>query len=62
MLNTFNNFRRPIDEVELNRAKNMLKRSILNNLSHQGDRLEETARGVNLLFTFLVLILRKSCK
>ena len=47
ILNTFNGFRTNIDEVELNRAKNILKRTILNNLSNQGDRMEETVKSVN---------------
>jgi predicted Zn-dependent peptidase len=46
MLETFEGFRRPIDEAELSRAKNILKRSILANISNQVDRLEETARSV----------------
>jgi predicted Zn-dependent peptidase len=48
ILNTLNGFRTNIDEVELNRAKNILKRTILNNLSNQGDRMEETAKSVNI--------------
>jgi predicted Zn-dependent peptidase len=47
MLEVLDNFRRPIDEQELHRAKNILKRSILNNLSNQGERLEEMARSFN---------------
>jgi hypothetical protein len=46
MIDTINGFRQPIEETELNRAKNILKRSILLNLENQGDRLEETARNV----------------
>ena len=46
IIETFEGFRNNIDPVELNRSKNILKRSILNNLSNQCDRLEETARGV----------------
>jgi hypothetical protein len=46
MLETFNDFRKPIPEVELNRAKNILKRSILLNLSNQTERLEEAAKSV----------------
>lgn len=51
MLQEFENFRRPIDEVELNRAKNMIKRNILLNLSNQGDRLEELAKSFNTFQT-----------
>ena len=47
MLETFEGFRRPIDDAELNRSKNILKRSILCNISNQVDRLEETARSVS---------------
>jgi hypothetical protein len=46
MINTLNGFRTNIDEVELNRAKNILKRTILNNLSNQCDRMEETVKSV----------------
>lgn len=49
MIETFNDFRKPIPEEELNRAKNMLKRSILLNMENQGDRLEETIRNVSIL-------------
>lgn len=46
ILETFEGFRKSIDDAELNRSKNILKRSILCNISNQGDRLEETARSV----------------
>jgi hypothetical protein len=46
IMNIFNGFRTAIDEVELNRAKNILKRTILSNLSNQGDRMEETVKSV----------------
>ncbi len=46
MIETFEGFRRPIENVELNRAKNILKRNILQNLANQGDRLEEIAKSV----------------
>jgi hypothetical protein len=46
MIEQFNGFRGAIDPQELQRAKNILKRNILNNLSNQVDRLEETARSV----------------
>jgi len=48
MIETYNRLRQPIGEEELVRAKNMLKRTILLNMSNQGDRLEETARNVSL--------------
>jgi len=48
MVQTLENFRKPIDQVELNRAKNILKRNILQNMTNQGDRLEELAKSVNL--------------
>ena len=47
IIETFNGFRTNIDEVELNRAKNILKRTILTNLSNQGDRMEESAKSVS---------------
>lgn len=50
MVKTFDGFRRPIDQVELNRAKNILKRNILQNMANQGDRLEEIAKSVILIF------------
>jgi predicted Zn-dependent peptidase len=50
MLETFQGFRRHIDDSELVRSKNILKRNILSNLSNQGDRLEETARSVCLFY------------
>jgi predicted Zn-dependent peptidase len=68
IMETFEGFRRPVDEVELNRAKNILKRSILSNIANQVDRLEETARSVriywrhnfiNFFIKFLVQYLRK---
>ena len=46
MIDTLNSFRVPIGDEELNRAKNILKRSILLSLENQSDRLEETARNV----------------
>ncbi len=46
IIESFNGLRTNIDEVELNRAKNILKRSIYNNLADQGNRLEETAKSV----------------
>jgi len=54
MVQTFENFRKPIDQVELNRAKNILKRNILQNMTNQGDRLEELAKSV-ILKNFLIL-------
>ena len=35
----------PIDEVELNRAKNLLKMNVMMALENSGDRLEEIARN-----------------
>lgn len=52
MVQVFENFRKPIDQVELNRAKNCLKREILENLTNQGDRLEEVAKSVNFKIFF----------
>lgn len=52
MLQTFDDFRKPIDPVELNRAKNCLKRAILENMCNQGDRIEEIAKSVNF---FLII-------
>lgn len=46
MIQTFEGFRKPIDQIELNRVKNILKRKILQNLTNQGDRLEEMAKSV----------------
>jgi len=54
MVQTFENFRKPIDQVELNRAKNILKRNILQNMTNQGDRLEELAKSV-ILKNYLIL-------
>ena len=48
MLQTFDSFRKPIDQVELNRAKNILKRNILQNMTNQSDRIEELAKSVYL--------------
>lgn len=44
MLGIFEAFRSGVNEVELNRAKNMLKRQVLLNVSNQMDRLEEVVR------------------
>jgi len=40
-----NNLKNPIDEIELNRAKNILKMNILMAMERQEDRLEEIARN-----------------
>lgn len=53
MLDTINDFRKTIPEEELNRAKNMLKRSILLNLESQTDRLEETVRNVTIILIII---------
>lgn len=56
MVDTFNGLRGNIDEVELSRAKNILKRNILLNMSNQGDRLEEAVKSVNLDFLFSLIL------
>jgi len=56
MVETLNSFRGNISEEELNRAKNILKRSILLNIENQGDRLEESARNVSSIDNVLLLI------
>ena len=50
MVQTFENFRKPIDQIELNRAKNCLKRAILENMTNQGDRIEEIAKSVIIIY------------
>jgi len=40
-----NNLKNPIDEVELNRAKNVLKMNVLMAMERSEDRLEEIARN-----------------
>lgn len=50
MVEVFQLFRSRIDQTDLNRAKNMLKRNILLNLSNQADRLEEVARTVRSIY------------
>lgn len=42
---SFHKFREPIDEVELNRAKNILKMNILMALESQEGRTEEIAKN-----------------
>lgn len=54
MVQTYESFRKPIDQVELNRAKNILKRNILQNMTNQGDRIEELAKGVNIFNNFFI--------
>lgn len=49
MIDVINGFRKPVEEEELNRAKNILKRSIYHNLDNQGDRLEESVRNVSFV-------------
>ena len=46
IIESFNGFRVNIDETELNRAKNILKRNIITNTADQVNRLEETAKSV----------------
>lgn len=55
MLNILNQFRTKIDEVDLARAKNMLKRQILLNITNQSDRLEEVARTVIYLIIYIIV-------
>ena len=45
LLEEFNALKNPIDEVELNRAKNILKMNILMAMERSEDRLEEIARN-----------------
>lgn len=40
------NLRNPIDDVELNRSKNVLKMNVLMAMERQEDRLEEIARNI----------------
>lgn len=47
----FNSFRSKVDDVELNRSKNILKRNILLNMANQGDRLEEAVKSFNTFGT-----------
>jgi processing peptidase subunit alpha len=45
LVEELNNLRNPIDEVELNRAKNILKMNVLRAMERSEDRLEEIARN-----------------
>ena len=45
LLEEFNALKNPIDEVELNRAKNILKMNVLMAMERSEDRLEEIARN-----------------
>ena len=45
LTNELNNLKNPIDEVELNRAKNILKMNVLMAMERSEDRLEEIARN-----------------
>jgi predicted Zn-dependent peptidase len=47
MLKIFEDFRHDIKDEDLTRAKNMLKRQVLLNMTNQGERLEEVARTVS---------------
>lgn len=49
MIGIFESFRNNIKEEDLSRAKNMLKRQILHNMTNQMDRLEELTRTVRIL-------------
>ena len=42
---TLNGLKEPIDEIELNRAKNILKMNVLMAMERSEDRLEEVARN-----------------
>ena len=48
MLNIFEAFRHDIKDEDLTRAKNMLKRQVLLNMTNQIERLEEVARTVSI--------------
>ena len=58
MIGIFNSFRGKISDVDLQRAKNMLKRQVLLNMTNQTDRLEEVVRTV--LFFIKIKIVRNS--
>lgn len=45
VVDEFNNLKAPIDDVELNRAKNILKMNVLMAMERTDDRLEEIARN-----------------
>ena len=45
LVDELNNLKNPIDEIELNRAKNILKMNILMAMERTEDRLEEIARN-----------------
>lgn len=54
MIGIFEAFRSDLKEIDLNRAKNMLKRQILLNISNQSDRMEEVATTVsNKIFIYI---------
>jgi predicted Zn-dependent peptidase len=53
-----NNLKNPIDDVELNRAKNILKMNILMAMERSEDRLEEIARN---FMTFGDLTIHQYC-
>jgi len=55
----FNGLKEPIDEVELNRAKNILKMNVLMAMESSNDRLEEVARN---FMTFGDLTFEKYCQ
>jgi len=42
---TLSDLKNPIDEIELNRAKNVLKMNVLMAMERSEDRLEEVARN-----------------
>ena len=53
-----NNLKNPIDDVELNRAKNILKMNVLMAMERSEDRLEEIARN---FMTFGDLTIHQYC-
>lgn len=59
LTNELNALREPIDEVELNRAKNILKMNVLMAMEKQEDRLEEIARN---FMTFGDLTFHQYCE
>ncbi len=54
MLNMIQMFRNNIEDSDLNRAKNILKRQVLLGTTNQVDRLEEVARTVSHKYKYIV--------
>jgi len=48
MIGIFEAFRSDIKEIDLNRAKNMMKRQVLLNVANQADRMEEVVRTYSI--------------